>query len=194
MNLFTNFMTVIFYFFTRYCKRTFKSTPDPATGEELTEKNKKFELGKVLELPWVFWGVMGFSLFETSTAIVFQQNATELAQLRFGTDAVTAGWYTSVLQYAGRWISWRGESMLTEHQGSLSYLVLGFSLICLAIALLSVSVMIQSRGGTKLTRNSCSGGLRSWSFPFHVPRELGDNHERNSSCFWDIRMYPLPLN
>ncbi|PMD52312.1 major facilitator superfamily transporter [Hyaloscypha bicolor E] len=101
MNLFTNFMTVIFYFFTRYCKRTFKSTPDPATGEELTEKNKKFELGKVLELPWVFWGVMGFSLFETSTAIVFQQNATELAQLRFGTDAVTAGWYTSVLQYAG---------------------------------------------------------------------------------------------
>jgi hypothetical protein len=49
----------------------------------------------------VFWCVMAFSLFETSTAIVFQQNATELAELRFGTDAVTAGWYTSVLQYAG---------------------------------------------------------------------------------------------
>ncbi|KAE9381192.1 MFS transporter [Stipitochalara longipes BDJ] len=101
MNLFTNCMTIMFYFFTRYCKNKFKGTPDPATGEELTEKNEKFELGKVLELPWVFWGVMCFSLFETSTAIVFQQNATELAQLRFGTDAVTAGWYTSVLQYAG---------------------------------------------------------------------------------------------
>ena len=101
MNLFTNLMTLAFYFFTRYYKRKFKATPDPATGEELTEKNKKFELKKVLELPWVFWDVMSFSLFETSTAIVFQQNATELAQLRFGTDAVTAGWYTSVLQYAG---------------------------------------------------------------------------------------------
>jgi hypothetical protein len=80
--------------------------------------------------------------------------------------------------------------MLMEHQGSLSYLVLGFSLICLAIALLSVSIMIQSRGGTLLTKNSCSGALRSWGLPLHVPRELGDNHERNSSCFWNIRMYP----
>ena len=101
MNFFTNVMTVLFYFFTRYCKGKFQGIPDPATGEELTEKNKKFELKKVLELPWVFWGVMAFSLFETSTAVVFQQNATELAELRFGTDAVTAGWYTSVLQYAG---------------------------------------------------------------------------------------------
>ena len=44
--------------------------------------------------------VMLFSLFETSTAIVFQQNAIELAEIRFGTDAVTAGCYTAVLQYA----------------------------------------------------------------------------------------------
>lgn len=44
---------------------------------------------------------MLFSLFETSTAIVFTQNATEMAELRFGTDAITAGWYTAVLQYAG---------------------------------------------------------------------------------------------
>jgi hypothetical protein len=54
VNLFANLMTVAFYFFVRYC---------PITGEELTEKNKKFELTKVLELPWVFWGVMCFSLF-----------------------------------------------------------------------------------------------------------------------------------
>lgn len=101
MNLFTNIMTGVFYLFTRYCTTHFKSSPDPSTGEVLTEKNKKFELRKVLELPWVFWMVMLFSLFETSTAIVFQQNATELAQIRFGTDAITAGWYTAVLQYAG---------------------------------------------------------------------------------------------
>lgn len=101
MNLFTNVMTVVFYFFTRYCNKKFKATPDPATGEELTEKNKKFELKKVIELPWVFWGVLLFSLFETSTAIVFQQNATELAELRFKTDSITAGWYTSLTQYAG---------------------------------------------------------------------------------------------
>jgi hypothetical protein len=63
VNLFANLMTVAFYFFVRYCKRTFKGTLDPITGEELTEKNKKFELTKVLELPWVFWGVMCFSLF-----------------------------------------------------------------------------------------------------------------------------------
>jgi hypothetical protein len=101
MNLFTNLMTVVFYFFTRYCNKHFKSTPDPATGEVLTESNKKFEWRKVLEMPWVFWCVMLFSLFETSTAVVFQQNATELAEIRFGTDSITAGWYTSVLQYAG---------------------------------------------------------------------------------------------
>jgi hypothetical protein len=101
MNLFTNLMTMVFYLFTRYCKRHFKAAPDPATGEELKEKNKKVELKTVLELPWVFWLVILFSLFETSTAVVFQQNATELAELRFRTDAVTAGWYTSVLQYAG---------------------------------------------------------------------------------------------
>ena len=49
---------------------------------------------------------MGFLVFyavnfKTSIAVAFQRNATELAQLRFGTDVVTAGWYTSVLQYAG---------------------------------------------------------------------------------------------
>ncbi|RSL59338.1 hypothetical protein CEP51_013932 [Fusarium floridanum] len=64
-------------------------------------KSKKFQIRKVLELPWSFWAVMAFSLFETSTAIVFLQNATELAEQRFGTDSIAAGWYSSVLQYAG---------------------------------------------------------------------------------------------
>ena len=101
MNLFTNIMTIIFYFFSKYTTKRFQGVADPATGEKLTEKNRKFEIRKVLELPWTFWLVMLCSLFETSTAIVFSQNATELAQLRFNTSAITAGWYTSVLQYAG---------------------------------------------------------------------------------------------
>ena len=65
------------------------------------QKNKKFEVKKVLELPWVFWAVLAFSLLETSTAFVFTQNATEFAEHRFKTDSITAGWYSSVLQYAG---------------------------------------------------------------------------------------------
>jgi hypothetical protein len=101
MNLFTNVMTVGFYFFTRYANKKFKSMDDPSTGEKLTESNKNFELRKVLELPWVFWAVMAFSLMETSTAIVFTGNATELAEQKFDVDSITAGWYTALLQYAG---------------------------------------------------------------------------------------------
>lgn len=100
-NLFTNFMTVVFYQFNKIATKKFASVSDPATGEKLTEKNKKFEIKKVLELPWVFWCIMLFSFFQTSTAIVFTQNATELAEQRFGTDSVTAGWYSATLQYAG---------------------------------------------------------------------------------------------
>ncbi|KAF7555544.1 hypothetical protein G7Z17_g2085 [Cylindrodendrum hubeiense] len=101
MNIFTNVMTGVFYWFTKVANSKFHGVDDPATGERLTEKTKKFELRKILELPWSFWCVMLFSLFETSTAIVFLQNATELAEQRFGTDSIAAGWYSSVLQYAG---------------------------------------------------------------------------------------------
>ncbi|KAJ3463707.1 hypothetical protein MRS44_008493 [Fusarium solani] len=101
MNIFTNVMTVVFYWFTKVANRKFHGINDPATGEKLSEKSKKFEIRKVLKLPWSFWAVMAFSLFETSTAIVFLQNATELAEQRFGTDSIAAGWYSSVLQYAG---------------------------------------------------------------------------------------------
>ncbi|TVY65545.1 Major facilitator superfamily domain-containing protein [Lachnellula suecica] len=104
MNVFTNLMTLGFWFFTRYANKKFMGTADPATGEALTEKNKKFEWTKVVELPWVFWAVMAFSLFETSTAIVFTQNATELAEIRLGVSAIDAGWYTSVTQYGGFFI------------------------------------------------------------------------------------------
>ncbi|KAJ0380185.1 hypothetical protein COL26b_001689 [Colletotrichum chrysophilum] len=102
MNLFTNVVTVFFYWFTKVAHKKFQGVRDPATGEQLTEKSKKFQLRKVLELPWSFWAVMAFSLFETSTAIVFLQNATELAEQRFGTSSITAGWYSATLQYAVR--------------------------------------------------------------------------------------------
>lgn len=101
MNIFTNVMTGVFYFFTKVANCRYHGINDPATGEKLTEKTRKFEYRKVLELPWTFWAVMGFSLFETSAAIVFLQNATELAEQRFGTDSIAAGWYSSVLQYSG---------------------------------------------------------------------------------------------
>ena len=101
MNLFTNATTVIYWFFTRWCGNKFPGTTDPATGEKLTESNKKFEIRKVLQLPWPFWGVVLFSLFQTSTAVIFTQNSTELAEQRFNMDAVTAGWYSSMAQYLG---------------------------------------------------------------------------------------------
>jgi len=118
MNLFTNFMTLVFYLFSKYCAKTFESVPDPATGEVLSERNKRWEVKRVLELPWTFWGVMAFSAFETSMAIVFQQNATELAEIRWGIDTVKAGWYTSVLQYAGMLLC----SFLTLRQTYCMYL------------------------------------------------------------------------
>ena len=101
MNVFTNVITLVFYFFTKYCEKRFAGMTDPATGEVLTEKNKKFELKRIAELPWIFWMVMLFSLVETSGVSVFSANATEMAELRFNVDSITAGWYTSVLQYAG---------------------------------------------------------------------------------------------
>ncbi|KAA8568648.1 hypothetical protein EYC84_007659 [Monilinia fructicola] len=101
MNLFCNLMTLGFYIFTRYANKRFPSTADPATGEKLTEGNKKFELRKVLELPWTFWVVLAFSLFETSTAGIFTSNATEMAEQRLGISSVKAGWYTAAIQYGG---------------------------------------------------------------------------------------------
>lgn len=101
MNIFTNVLTLVFYWFNGIAHNKFGNVTDPATGEKLTEKSKKFQPKKVLELPWVFWAIIAFSLFQTSTAIVFTQNATELAEKRFNTDSITAGWYSATLQYAG---------------------------------------------------------------------------------------------
>ncbi|UPL00237.1 hypothetical protein LCI18_011171 [Fusarium solani-melongenae] len=101
MNLFTNVATLFFWWFTRWCEKRYAGTRDPATGEKLTENNKKFEIGKMLRLPWTFWLVCLFSLFQTSTANIFSSNGTELAEQRFKISAVKAGWYSAMSQYLG---------------------------------------------------------------------------------------------
>lgn len=101
MNLFTNAATVVFWLFTRWSQKKYGAVSDPATGEKLTESNKKFEWAKMLRLPWSFWLVAAFTLFQTSTASVFTQNATELAEQRFDVSAETAGWYSAMSQYLG---------------------------------------------------------------------------------------------
>ncbi|THW05792.1 major facilitator superfamily transporter, partial [Aureobasidium pullulans] len=101
MNIFTNLATILLFFLVRFCEKRYTSIADPATGEKLTEKNKKVDFKKVLEMPWPFWCMIAFTIFQTTTANVFSQNATELAEQRFNADSITAGWYTAVLQYAG---------------------------------------------------------------------------------------------
>ncbi|RAL05931.1 putative MFS transporter [Aspergillus ibericus CBS 121593] len=101
MNLFTNAATCFFWLFNRYCDRNYRGRQDTATQETLTERNKKFEIRKMFQLPWMFWAVLAFSMFQTSTASVFSSNATELAEKRFDVDAIKAGWYSALAQYAG---------------------------------------------------------------------------------------------
>ncbi|CRK23883.1 hypothetical protein BN1723_003043 [Verticillium longisporum] len=105
VSVFTNLCTLVFYVFTKTAHRRFRAPPDPATGEELVEKSKNFQIRKILELPWTFWSIMLFSMVQTSCSNVYSQNATELAEHRFGVDAVAAGWYASLSQYAGFFLS-----------------------------------------------------------------------------------------
>ncbi|KAI5360628.1 putative major facilitator superfamily, MFS transporter superfamily [Septoria linicola] len=102
MNLFTNVTTVAFWFFRKYCDKHYSDgISDPATGEKLRENTKKFEIKKALQLPMAFWGFICFTAFQTSMAIVFSQNATELAEQRFDVDGTKAGWYTASARYLG---------------------------------------------------------------------------------------------
>jgi MFS family permease len=101
VNLATNVITLVFFFFQRWTERCYGDCTDPATGEVLTEKNRKFEFRKMFQLPWAYWGIICFTVFQTSTSIVFSQNATELAEQRFNVDSITAGWYSAASQYLG---------------------------------------------------------------------------------------------
>ncbi|KAK7544594.1 major facilitator superfamily domain-containing protein [Phyllosticta citribraziliensis] len=101
INLFTVCTSVAFLFFKKRYSYFFFNNKDPATGERLKDSNKRFDAQKMLQLPWTFWAIMLFSLFYTSTAMVFNQNATELAEQRFHVSAITAGWYSSMSQFLG---------------------------------------------------------------------------------------------
>ncbi|KAK8085996.1 hypothetical protein PG994_000970 [Apiospora phragmitis] len=104
INIFTNIVCALYLRFVRTSAGKFGNVVDPATGEKLKQKAKKLEVGKIFRLPWAFWSIMAYSLFTTSTAVVFKQNATEMAEQRFQVSAVTAGWYSALMQYAGFFI------------------------------------------------------------------------------------------
>ncbi|KAK7553495.1 hypothetical protein IWX49DRAFT_587495 [Phyllosticta citricarpa] len=89
------------FFKKRYSHFFFFNNKDSATGEWLKDINRRFEVQNILQLPWTFWAIMLLSLFYTSIAMVFNQNATELAEQRFHFSAITAGWYSSMSQYLG---------------------------------------------------------------------------------------------
>ena len=102
MNIFTNIATGAFYYFRKYTDKHYSDgLADPATGEKLHENTKKFEFKKALQLPMAFWGFISFSAFQTSMAIIFSQNATELAEQRFNIAGTKAGWYVASAQYLG---------------------------------------------------------------------------------------------
>ncbi|KAF7192011.1 Major facilitator superfamily domain-containing protein 1 [Pseudocercospora fuligena] len=102
MNVFTNIASAIFYFFRKYTDKHYSDgIEDPATGEQLRENTKRFEIQKILQMPWPFWGYILFTAFQTSLAVVFSQNATELAEQRFNVSGTKAGWYTASAQYLG---------------------------------------------------------------------------------------------
>ncbi|KAL1891073.1 hypothetical protein Sste5346_007898 [Sporothrix stenoceras] len=103
MNVFTNLVTVAFYIFTRWCNKHYssKGKTDPATGEVLTEKNRKLEWNKFVRLPWPFWAIIAFTACQTTAASVFGTNATELAEQRFNVSSIKAGFYSSLTQYMG---------------------------------------------------------------------------------------------
>ncbi|KAK8172956.1 LOW QUALITY PROTEIN: major facilitator superfamily domain-containing protein [Phyllosticta citrichinensis] len=100
VNLFTIFVLLAFLLFKNWSLHVFSGSRDPATGERLTD-NRKFEIEKMLRLPWSFWIFIFFTLFQTSTATIFSQNSTELAEQRFNVSAVKAGWYSTISQYLG---------------------------------------------------------------------------------------------
>ncbi|KAJ1542246.1 hypothetical protein HK405_010089 [Cladochytrium tenue] len=101
MNLFTNIVSLVYFRFSGWSEKHFGDAVDPATGERLVERARDFRLRRVFELPWPYWCLILFSLFQTSCASVFSSNATELAQQRFSISAVTAGWYSATAQYLG---------------------------------------------------------------------------------------------
>lgn len=100
MNLFGNACTIAFWLLIRHAQQHYEDPKDPAT-QEIFRKNK-FDFRKLRSLPWMFWSIMAFALFEAATSVTFSQNATELAEMRFQVDPIAAGWYAAVSQNGGK--------------------------------------------------------------------------------------------
>ncbi|KAF9886111.1 hypothetical protein FE257_012046 [Aspergillus nanangensis] len=103
VNLLGNTATLLFWFLNRYCEQHYDDPQDAATGENL--KKSKFKFQRMFQISWMVWLIVAFALFEESTVAVFSQNSTELAEMRFHTDRITAGWYSAVAQYGGLFLA-----------------------------------------------------------------------------------------
>ncbi|KAF2086045.1 MFS general substrate transporter, partial [Saccharata proteae CBS 121410] len=68
---------------------------------DMEERTSKFDVRTLLELPWHFWCIVLFAILDTATVLVFSQNATELAQDRWGVSSVAAGWWAAASKDAG---------------------------------------------------------------------------------------------
>ncbi|KAH7053148.1 major facilitator superfamily domain-containing protein [Macrophomina phaseolina] len=84
-------------FFVRACRKKHAAVADPATGERLLERTGRFEPRRLVELPWTFWCVVGYHVFQTTTLLTFAMNLTELVEDRFSVPPRTAGWVSGVV-------------------------------------------------------------------------------------------------
>lgn len=206
MNLFTNVASVLLFYLVRWSESRYAAVPDPSTGEALTERNRRFEIRKLLELPWVFWAVMGFGMFQTCAALVFSQNATELAEMRFKTDAVTAGWYSATAQYAGFFfvpvlgvfIDVFGQRIsISEFSLPYSFCFAPFS--CFALLFLHI-LFLSSLAMTWLEKRKLilyiSALLQHTPSHLHESRILLPHYSRHSRLLWHLRLrlHPRPDN
>ncbi|CBF77088.1 hypothetical protein AN4640.2 [Aspergillus nidulans FGSC A4] len=211
MDLFTDAVTAIFYLFTRYCNKHYTGRQDSALKEVLTEKNKKFEFQKIFQLPWMFWAVMAFSLFQTSTALVFSQNATELAEKRFDVDSITVGWYSSLSQYAGVFIDFLGNRasvlcvcglgiflsmVLVNFANTKAGTAASFGIYAIAVSLGPTSIIDSIRTtlwhqsvfgsayALKVTMNNAYAIPPSFSFPLRpTVTDEAEQHEHNHTHY-----------
>jgi nitrate/nitrite transporter NarK len=98
INIYTNLATLISWHFRRYVESKYEAMQGTATGEVLLEKSKSSPLEVIrrfMELPWTYWSILLFTLFETPVAVVFANNLAELVEQRFHVSSVKAGLYSS---------------------------------------------------------------------------------------------------
>ncbi|EOD43208.1 putative mfs transporter protein [Neofusicoccum parvum UCRNP2] len=96
-DMFVFMVAILVLFFVRSCRKKYSVFQDPSTGEQLLERTNRFEAKRITELPWPFWCIVVYHVFETTNHLTFTQNATELAEKRFHVSSKTAGWISGVV-------------------------------------------------------------------------------------------------